>query len=194
MRIASVGGASVISSERINAKMDSFRDVAGAYAMDLHAAAVRVRLGWMVALGWVAFPFMLQTLLHPGDAIRLQYIVQGETPPHFLTAQQLGAGLVETVATLAVLLLVQMVCTVLFYRAARIARHGEPIATPTLWPLAALLPGVIGNAAWFVGTGYFDTSGFLIGLTPVVLTVAAEMVINQLGRDFVFGPAVAGLH
>ena len=164
----------------------------GAYASDLHTAAVRARLGWLVALGWIAFPFVLQTLLHPGDAIRLQYVLQGQTPPQFLTAQQTGIGFIETVFALAVLLLFQMACTVLFYR--RVQLDGVALATPVLWPLAALLPGVIGNAAWFIGTGYFDTTGFIVGLTPVPLTVAAEMFINQLGRDFVFGPAVAGMH
>jgi hypothetical protein len=166
----------------------------GAYISDLHTAAVRARLGWLVALGWIAFPFVLATLLHPGDAIRLQYFLQGQHAPRDLTAQQVGVGLVETVAALGVLLLLQMVFTVLFYRRVRLALPDDAIATPMLWPLAALLPGVIGNAAWFVGTGYFDMTGCLIGLLPVALTCAAEIVVNNLGRDFVFGPQVAGMH
>jgi hypothetical protein len=173
--------------------MDSFRDRAGIYVSDVQVAYVRAGVpGWLVALGWIVFPFALQTLLHPGDAIRLQYVLQGQTPPHILTAQQTGVGFVETVFALAVLILFQLVNTVLFYRRAQMS--GAAVATPVLWPLAALLPGVIGNALWYVWTGYFDRTGFLIGLTPVVLTVAAEMLCNQLGRDFVLGLAVAGHH
>jgi hypothetical protein len=173
--------------------MDSFRDRAGAYVADVQVGYVRAGLiGWLVALGWIAFPFALQTLLHPGDAIQLQYVLQGQTPPQILTAQQTGVGFVETVFALAVLMLFQLVNTVLFYRRAQLS--GAAVATPTLWPLAAILPGVIGNAAWYVGTGYSDTTGFLIGLTPVALTVAAETLCDRLGRDFVLGPAVAGHH
>jgi hypothetical protein len=174
--------------------MNNFRETAGVYGGQLHAAAARVRLGWLVVLGWIAFPFVLRTLLRPGDAIRLQYILQGQPVPHFLTAQQLGVGLVETFAALAVLIVFQLICTVLFYRAAQAAQLGQPVATPALWPLAALLPGLIGNAAWFVGTGYFDLTGCVIGFAAIPFTVAAEIVVNNLGRDFVFGPRVAGLH
>jgi hypothetical protein len=174
--------------------MNNFREAAGVYGGQLHTAAARVRLGWLVVLGWIAFPFVLRTLLRPGDAIRLQYVLQGQPVPHFLTAQQLGVGLVETFAALAVLIVFQLVCTVLFYRAAQAAQFGQPVATPALWPLAALLPGLIGNAAWFVGTGYFDLTGCVIGFAAIPFTVAAEIVVNNLGRDFVFGPRVAGLH
>jgi len=173
--------------------MNSFRDRAGAYAADVQVAYVRAGVtGWLVALGWIAFPFALQTLLHPGDAIGAQYALQGLTPPQLLTAQQIAVGFVETVFALGVLMLFQLVNTVLFYRRAQLS--GAAVATPTLWPLAAVLPGVIGNAAWFVGTGSFDLTGCLIGLSPIALTVAAEMVCNQLGRDFVLGLAVAGQH
>lgn len=164
----------------------------GAYVSDLHSAAARARLGWAVVVGWIAFPFIVATLVHPADAIRLQYFLQGQAAPHLLTKQQIALGLVETLAAGAVLLLFQMVCTVLFYR--RVRLDGERPATPTLWPLAAILPGIVGNAAWFIGTQHFDGTGFAIGLTPVVLTVAAEWIVNGLGRDFVFGPQVSGMH
>lgn len=170
--------------------MDRF----GAYAFVVHAAAARVRLGWLVVLGWIAFPFVLRTLLRPGDAIRLQHVLQGQPVPRFLTAQQLGVGFIETLFALVVLVVFQLVFTVLFYRAAQVAKFGQPVATPTLWPLAALLPGLIGNAAWFVGTGYFDLTGCVIGFASIPLTVGAEIVVNNLGHDFVFGPRLAGLH
>jgi hypothetical protein len=88
--------------------------------------------------------------------------------------------------------LVQLVGIVLFYRKAQI--FGSRIATPALWPCAALLPGVIGNALFFVFTREFDVTGLVIGLAPMAVTFGAERLCEQLGRDFVFGPRVAGLH
>jgi hypothetical protein len=49
--------------------------------------------------------------------------------------------------------------------------------------------GVLGNAAWFVSTQQFDLGGCIVGLSSIALTVGAETVCEQLGRDFVFGPA-----
>ena len=82
-----------------------------------------------------------------------------------------------------------MVCTVLFYRRAQM--EGKSIATPALWPVAALLAGVLGNAAWWFGTGAFDPSGCIVGLSSAALTVGGEVLCNRLGREFVFGPAQA---
>jgi hypothetical protein len=61
---------------------------------------------------------------------------------------------------------------VLFYRRAQV--FGAKIATPALWPVAALLPGLVGNALWFVCTRQFDVSGLVIGLAPMALTYFAE--------------------
>ena len=73
--------------------------------------------------------------------------------PHVFTAQQAASGLVEAVFALVVLVLLQMVCTVLFYRRAKM--EGSSVATPALWPLAALATGVIGNGVWWYVTGSF---------------------------------------
>jgi hypothetical protein len=169
------------------------RSSLGAYASEVQVAAVRARgVAWMVATGWLAFPFGLASLLHPGDVINLHYFVQGEAKHKFLTVQQMGVGFVEALFALAVLLLLQIVGTVLFYRRAQV--FGARVATPALWPCAALLPGVIGNALFFVCLGYVDVIGLVIGLVPTAITFAAERLVEQLGRDFVFGPRVAGLH
>jgi hypothetical protein len=101
-------------------------------------------------------------------------------------------GFVEALITLGVLLLLQLVGIVLFYRHEQV--QGARIATPAIWPLAVLLPGVIGNALWFVFTRQFDASGFVIGLAPMAITFFAERLCEQLGRDFVYGPRLAGLH
>jgi hypothetical protein len=165
----------------------------GAYSSELQVAAVRAgRVVWLVAFGWVAMPFGLASLLHPGDVINLHYVLQGEAKHKLLTAQQMGVGFVETIFALGVLLLLQLVGVVLFYR--RAAINGARIATPALWPVAALLPGVVGNALWFVCLGYFDVSGFVIGMVPSAIAYGAERLCEQLGRDFVFGRQVAGLH
>ena len=165
----------------------------GAYVSEFQVGAVRSGwVIWLVAAGWIAFPFVLATLLHPGDVINLHYVLQGEGKHKILTAQQMGVGFVETVFALGILLLLQLVGIVLFYRRAQMS--GAKIAIPALWPVAALLPGVIGNALWFVFTRQFDASGFVIGMAPTALTFFAERLCEQLGRDFVLGPRVAGLH
>lgn len=165
----------------------------GAYASEMQIAAVRAGwIVWPVAAGWIVFPFALATLLHPGDVVNLHYVLNGEAAHKTLTAQQICVGFVETVFALGILLLLQLVGTVLFYRRARI--FGARIAAPALWPVAALLPGLVGNALWFVCLGYVDVTGLVIGLVPTAITFAAERLCEQLGRDFVFGPRVAGLH
>jgi hypothetical protein len=153
--------------------------------------------GWLivigVALGWCLFPFGVMTCVHPSDVIRLQAKLQGLDPPSLFTAHQLASGFVQAIFAVVVLVVFQLVGTVLFYRRARLFNVGA-VAAPVLWPLAGLLTGILGNACWLVGTGQFDWAGCLIGFASIVLTEASEWVVNGLGRDFVFGPALAGQH
>jgi hypothetical protein len=159
------------------------------YAARLQVAAVRAwRVAWIVALGWVAFPFAVATVFHPSDVIRLQAYFQGLPPPHLFPAEQLTAGVVKAVFALAVLIFMQLAGTVLFYRYARMSTTG-PIVTPALWPLAALCTGIFGNSAFLAFTGRFDLAGGLIGFSSMVLTVFAEWVTEGLGREVVFGRA-----
>jgi hypothetical protein len=163
-----------------------YKQSLGAYAADVHVASARAgRYAVAVALGWVAFPFVVQTVLHPTDAVWAQMRLQGLTVPQTFTAQQAASGLVEAVFALAVLILLQMVCTVLFYRRAQI--EGSSVATPMLWPLAALSIGVIGNGIWWYATGVFDPNGGLVGWSSAALTIGGELLCNKLGRDFVLG-------
>jgi hypothetical protein len=162
-----------------------YKQSAGAYAADVHVASARAgRYAMAVALGWIAFPFVVQTVLHPTDAIRLQMKLQGVAVPSLFTQQQAASGLIEAVFALAVLVLLQMVCTVLFYRRAKM--EGSSVATPILWPIAAAW-GLIGDAVWWYATGYFDPSGGIVGLSAAVLTVGGEILCNRLGREFVLG-------
>jgi hypothetical protein len=163
---------------------------ASAYMGDVAEASSRASGAMLaVAVGWAATPFAVNTVFHPGNAIRLQLKLQGLPAPHVFTSQQLTAGCIEAVAALAVLALCQTVFTVLFYRWAKMA--GRPLTTPALWPLSAVGVGVFGNAAWFYGTGVFDWVGCMIGLSSAVLTEIAQIVVNILGREFVMGPANA---
>jgi hypothetical protein len=160
------------------------------YVAQLLVSGVRAwRVAWIVAVGWALFPFAVATVLHPSDVIRLQAALQGLPQPHSFTSQQLGSGLMQAVFVFGVLVLVQLVGTALFYRRARLT-HAGPVAIPALWPLAAIVPGVVGNAGWWLASGgTIDPVGILIGFSPVALTVVCEWVINGLGRDFVFGQA-----
>jgi len=155
------------------------------------------RTGWLVVggvtLGWMLTPFFVETaLVHPSDMIRALARLQGLPKPEVFTVQQLASGFIETVIAFVVLMVFQFVGTVLFYRRAQLLNFG-PVAVPSLWPLAALLTGVLGSAAWLVGTGQFDPVGSLVGFSSMAVTVAAERIVNGLGRDFVF-PAPTGQH
>ena len=158
----------------------------GVYAGHVYVAALRARhYAVAVALLWVLFPFAVQTVLHPTDAIWAQMRLQGLPVPQMFTAQQAGSGFIEALFALCILVLLQMVCTVMFYRRAKL--EGSSVATPALWPLAALSVGVIGNGCWWYATGAFDPNGGLVGWSSVALTVGGELLCNRLGRNFVLG-------
>lgn len=178
--------------------MNSLLDPVGVYAAQLHVGGARAYKqdkglsAFLIALLWLLFPFGLQTLLHPGDMIRLQFKLLGQHAPLHATGQQMGIAVVETIVALALLILIQFVCTTLFYRRAQM--NGAAVATPALWPLALVFIGVVGNAAWFVGTGALDFNGCVIGLGSAAVTIIAEMVVNGLGRDFVLGSRASNQH
>src|ERR1700748_177677 len=93
---------------------------AGIYAAKVQDVAILAGpVGWLVAAGWGVFPCAVATCMNPSDALKLQFKLQGLWVPHSFTAQQLTVGFCEAVFGLAVLVLWQMVCTVLFYRRAQ---------------------------------------------------------------------------
>jgi hypothetical protein len=167
--------------------MHDLKNQAGAYLGNLGEASSRAN-GFIaaVALGWAGLPFVVQTaFFHPSNAIKLQFRLQGLPPPHVFTSQQLTVGFIEALLALGVLLLVQMVCTTLFYRNAKM--QGQSVAHPVLWPLAAFGVGIVGNGIWYYATGAFDFTGCMIGLSSGGAALAAEFVVNKLGREFVMG-------
>jgi hypothetical protein len=173
----------------------SFQDDLGNYAADAHVAYVRAGwLGGAVAVGWLLVPVAVQTVFHPGDAFwLLQLKLHGSPVPASFTASQLAIGFIEAVIGLVLLASLQLAGTIWFYRRAQLQVTG-PVAQPPLWILAAITSGILGNCAWFIGTQAFDLFGGFVGLTSLVLTVGGEMLCESLGREVVFGPALAGPH
>jgi hypothetical protein len=136
-------------------------------------------LGWMLVAIWVLYPFAVQTVIHPADAVGFQAWVQGLPVARYLSNQALVAGEITALLVLAALSLLQLGVLVLIYRRVQFSF--------SVWLLALLLIGGIANGIWWLRTGYFDLQGALAGLTPLVLVVACEMVCERLGQDFVFG-------
>lgn len=113
------------------------------YAAQIQVAIVRAwRVAWIVAGVWALFPFAVATVLHPSDVIRLQAALQGLPKPHSFSGQELASGFVQALFVLGVMVLVQIVGTTLFYRRVQLLPTG-PIAAPALWPVAAILTGVL---------------------------------------------------
>jgi hypothetical protein len=119
-------------------------------------------LGWILVAIWLMYPFAVQTVIHPGDAVGFQQWIQG-----------------FALIVLAGLSLLQLGVLVLIYRRVQFAF--------SIWLLALLLIGGIANMIWWMRTGYFDLAGALAGLTPLALVVGCEAACEKLGMDFVFG-------
>jgi len=140
------------------------------------------RVAWVIAGVWLLTPFVMQMVLHPSDAIRFQDWLQGQAIPQYFDGQMLMAGELAAIMAVAGLGVILLTALVVLYRRAQFA--------VTLWPVAGVLVGLIGNAMWWVGEGSFDLTGALVGLLPLALTLIGEEVCERLSQDFVFGPGV----
>lgn len=155
----------------------------GKYIGDLQVAYHRAgAIVWVIVAGWLLFPTALLTVIHPSDAIGLQYYLGGKRVPHSFTSDQLVTGEVIALATLAVLCALLFGMMVTFYRKARF--------TVMLWPPALMLVAVVGNGFWWVHSGYFDLLGFLAGCGSMAATVCCEMFFVERGQDLAFGENV----
>jgi hypothetical protein len=134
----------------------------------------------MLAVGWLLYPVALKMVVYPNHLIGFEYWIQRQLVPSSFTSEMHSAGEIEAIGGLVILSLLLLGLVVLFYRKAQFS-----IA---LWPLAAVLIGVLGNGAWWVGTQEFDLMGAIVGLMPLAIMVVCEAVCEQLGQDFVFGP------
>ena len=139
-------------------------------------------LTFMLITIWVAYPFALQTVIHPTDAVGFQAWVQGLPISHYVSAQAVIAGEITAIIVLVALSLLHLGVLVLLYRRLQYAF--------STWLLALVLIGGVANGIWWLSTGYFDLHGALAGLSPVGIIIVCQGVCERLGQDFVFGKNV----
>ena len=152
----------------------------GKYYGDLTIAAGRAKLMTSVLIGgWLLFPVAVQTVLHPTHAIGFEHWLQQQEVPRYYTMHMVTIGEVKALGALITLFVFMLGATVLFYR-----RAGYWVK---LWPVPALLVGVLANSVWLLHTGFFDRIGMLAGFSSLALMVICEAVCENLGADFVFG-------
>lgn len=152
----------------------------GKYYGDLKIAAGRAKLTTSVLIaGWLLFPVAVQTVLHPTHAVGFEFWLQQQEVPRYYTMHMVTVGEVKAIASLITLFLFMLGATALFYR-----RAGYWVR---LWPVPALIVGIIANSAWWLHTGFFDRIGFLVGCSSLALMVICEAICENLGADFVFG-------
>jgi len=143
--------------------------------------AARLAPGLAVAIAavWFLVPWTAQLVAHPDDVIRLQRLLEGEAVPNVFSAQQLVAGRIAAGVTLAALVLLLLgLLTVLYHRLQ---------FAVTLWPVAAIVLGVIGNSVWWQVFGFVDKPGIVAGLLPAALTLVWQHAAESWAQDFVFG-------
>jgi hypothetical protein len=136
-------------------------------------------LTWVIVATWFLVPFLGQTVVHPSDAAGFWYWLNSQPVPRSFSSHEIVRGEFTTALALGGVLFVNLVATTLFYRRAQFWL--------SLWPLAALLVGGIGNAGWWLGTGAWDNAGAMAGLWPAGLAGGAMALCQNLGADFVFG-------
>jgi hypothetical protein len=148
-----------------------------AYVIGLRRAGV---LKFFLVAAWFVVPFLAQMIQHPTHAAGFFfYWLQGQPVPRYFGSAEVTRAEFMALGALAAVVFVYLVVTTLIYRRAQ-------FYVP-LWPFAALLIGVVGNAGWWFGTGTWDTAGALAGFFPAALAGIASAVCEKLGADFVFG-------
>jgi hypothetical protein len=142
------------------------------YAAKLQVASMKARIWSVCAIAaiWLVFPVAVANFIRPQFGVK----VQGA----FLSQPQVACVIVF-------LLAIQLSNTIGFYRRAALA--GQWVCMPTLWPIAAIATGVIGNMVWWIWTGYFDAVGYFIGFSSAGGTIVCELICELLGRKFVYG-------
>ena len=132
-----------------------------------------------IAIVWFLMPWTAQLVAHPDDVIRLRRLLEGEAVPSLFTTQQLIAGRIAACVMLAALVLLLLgLLTVLYHRLQ---------FAVTLWPIAGIVLGVIGNSLWLQALGFVDKPGIIAGLLPAGLTLVWQHAAEGWAQDFVFG-------
>ena len=132
-----------------------------------------------IVLVWFLLPWCAQMVVNPDDVIRLQHVLQGLGLPAEFGKQQLHYGMASAILAIVALgLLLVGLLTVLYHRI------GEAF---TLWPVAVIAFGVVGNLAWGYKFGFIDQQGIAAGFVPAVLTIAWQWSAERWARNFVFG-------
>ena len=132
-----------------------------------------------IVIVWFLIPWTVQFVAHPDDVIRLQRRLEGETIPNLFTSQQLVAGRIGACVVLAALVLLLLgLLTVLYHRLQ---------FAVTLWPVALIVLGLIGNTLWGQALGFVDKPGIVAGLVPAALTLVWQHAAEGWAQDFVFG-------
>ena len=108
-------------------------------------------LSVLLVIIWLLYPFALQTVIHPSDAIGFQEWMQGLPISRYITEQAKMWGLITAVLALAFLCLLHFLTLLLIYRRIQYA--------VSLWLVATLLIGGIANGIWYLNTGHFDLMG-----------------------------------
>jgi hypothetical protein len=148
-----------------------------ALAVSLRRAGI---LKGVILACWFAVPALVVTIMHPSDAAGFWYWINGLAVPKDFSSHQIMRGELTTILALGAMIFVYLVAMTLFYRRAE--------GFVALWPLAALLVGVIGNLGWFIATGAWDNSGCVAGWMPAALAGIAAAAGERWCADFVFGP------
>jgi hypothetical protein len=145
----------------------------------VEAARLARGLTASIAALWCLLPWTVQMALHPADMIRLQRWLEGEPIPSGFGAQQLFAGEVAAWLTLAALVLLLLgLLTVLYHRLQ---------FAVTLWPIAGIVLGIIGNLLWARAFHFYDLQGIAAGLFPAALTLIWQRAAEGWAQNFVFG-------
>jgi hypothetical protein len=140
-------------------------------------------LAFGIVLVWFLLPFITQMVIHPDDVIRLQHYIEGNEIPRSFGAQQITVGLFYAVTMIVVLgLLLLGLLTVLYHRLQ---------FALTVWPVAAIALGLIGNLIWSqILAKQFpqgDLPGILVGFGPAIVTIVWQRAAEGWAQDFVFG-------
>jgi len=139
-------------------------------------------VGWIghVLYGiWILYPFVVDCVIHPEDGVGLAYLMQGLDVPSYIAPRSLVFASFVMVVILIGLSAVQCIVLAGVYK-----KFGRIFST---WLWATVLVGIIGNILWYAGTGFFDRLGAVVGMTPLLFMIAAQVIMERWCKKWIFG-------